>query len=257
MARVTELEPLLRFWRAQDAVFARVEPHWWGAAVSDPRYPRIQEANYARVETRQPVSLQEVEAELVPAMERSGAARSHVLVFHPEDQTDLLAQASTRGERLTWDLVMERSGPVEGSDPRVEEVASFDASFWHAYRASARLFDITDEEELDQLQAMERGLLIPGGRRWFQVREGDRPVAFAALLVLEAIAYVDHVVTSPEARRRGHAGALTTRLLAEAADAGAERTFLLAEPDSAAAAMYARRGFRKVTQLASWISPLA
>lgn len=254
MGPVTDLEPLLRYWRAQDTVFDRVEPHWWGAVVSDARYPRIREANYARIETRQPVTLEEVEAELLPAMERSGAGRAHVVVFHPEEQTELLVQASTRGDRLSWDLVMAHAGPEPGADPRVGEVSVFDRGFWRAYRDSARLFDITDERDLDQLQAIERDLLIPAGRRWFLVREGGEPVAFAALLVLEGVGYVDHLVTAPGARRRGHAGALTARLVAEAGAAGAERTYLLAEPDGVAARMYRRRGFRGLTRIASWIS---
>ncbi|HEX6230282.1 MAG TPA: GNAT family N-acetyltransferase [Actinomycetota bacterium] len=251
---MAELDPLLRFWRAQDSVFERVEEHWWGAVVSDARYPRIQEANYARVETRQPVALDEIDPELLPAMERSCAGRSHVVIFHPEDQTDLLVHASTRGERLTWDLVMEHAGAAPAPDPRVNEVRSFDAGFWRAYQESSRLFDIADERDLEQLQAIERDRLIPAGRRWFAVREDGEPVAFAALLVLEGVGYIDHVVTVPQARRRGHAAALTDRLLAEAATAGAERTYLLAEPQGVAARMYRRRGFRAVTRLASWIS---
>lgn len=252
---MTELEPLLRFWRAQDALFDSVGPVWWGAVVSDPRYPRIQEANYARVETTDPVGLEEIEAELLPAMARSGA-RAHVVVFHPGDQTGLLTQASTRGERLTWDLVMEHAGPAEGGDDRVGEVTALDEGFWRAYRASARLFDITERQDLIQLEAIERDLLIPAGRRWFEVRDHGEVVTLGALLVLEGVAYVDHVVSVPAARRRGHAGALTARLVAEAVRMGAERTYLLAEPGGVAATMYERRGFRSVAQIASWISPL-
>lgn len=251
---MVDLEPLLRFWRAQDALFERVKEHWWGAVVSDVRYPRIQEANYARVETRQRASLEEIEAELLPAMERSGAGRAHVVVFHPEDQVDLLAEASTRGERLTWDLVMEHPGITVRPDPRASEVRTPNRDFWRAHRVTSRLFGIAEDGVVDQLQAIERELMIPAGRRWFAVREDEEPVALAALLVLERVAYVDHVVTTPPARGRGYAAALTTRLLAEAADAGAERTYLLAEPDGVAARMYRRRGFRAVTQLASWIS---
>lgn len=256
MAAVTDLDPLLRFWRALDDLFERVEERWWGAVVSDARFPRIQEANYARVETRQAVTPEEVEGELLPALGRSGSRRAHVVVFHPQDQTGLLVDASTRGERLAWDLVMEHAGPAPAPDPRPAEVRSFDAGFWRAWRDSARLFDIADEQDLDELQALERDLLIPAGRRWFVVAQDDRPVAFAALLVLEGVGYLDHVVTVPEARQRGHAAALTDRLLAEAAAAGAERTYLLAEPDGVAARMYGRRGFEPVTQLASWLSPI-
>jgi ribosomal protein S18 acetylase RimI-like enzyme len=253
-----DLEPLLRFWRAQDELFDRVELTWWGAVVSDPRYPRIQEPNYARVETVQPATLGEIDAALLPALERSACRRAHVVVFFPEQQTDLVTEASTRGERLVWDLVMEHRGrvapPVGGS---VEEVTAFDDAFWRAYRGSARHFDITDEDVLDELEAIERDVLLPAGRRWYVVRDAaEEPVAVAALLVLEGIGYIDHVVTLPAARRRGYATAIAHRILAEVQASGAERTYLLAEPDSVAAGMYERLGFRRVTHLASWIALL-
>ena len=70
-----DLEPLLRLWRALDDLFAAEERTWWGAVVSDPRYPDVQEANYARVETAQPVALEEIEASLVPALSGVGCRR--------------------------------------------------------------------------------------------------------------------------------------------------------------------------------------
>ena len=251
---MADLEPLLRFWRAHDDLFERTEATWWGAVVSDARFPAIQEPNYARVETRQPVRLEEIEDALVPAIRASGSERSHVVIFHPEDQTELVAAASTRGDRIAWDLVMAAGRDVEPTG-EVEEVSAFDASFWSVHRDSARLFDVTDDDTLDQLQAMERDVLVPAGRRWFSVLDRGRRVALAALLVLEGTAFIDHVVTFPEARRRGHAGALTRRLVSEAAAMGADRTFLLAEPEGDAVRIYDRIGFERVGHLASWLSP--
>src|SRR3972149_11771133 len=92
---VSDLDPLLTFWRAQDALFERVEETPWGAVVSDARYPAIQEPNYARVETRDPVGLTDVEARLLPAMARSGSSRSHVGIFFPEGQSHLVRQGGT------------------------------------------------------------------------------------------------------------------------------------------------------------------
>lgn len=252
---MSDLDPLLGFWRAQDALYERVATTWWGAVVSDTRFPALQEPNYARVETRQPVALSEIEDELVPAMRESGSARTHVVLFHPEDQTDLVAAASTRGERIAWDLVMTTSDPVPA--PRhVEEVAELDETFWSVHRDSARMFDVSEEETLDQLQALERDVLVPAGRRWFSVTGDGRPVTLGALLVLEETGFVDHVVTFPGARRRGHAEALTRRLVAEASAMGAARTYLLADPEGDAARIYERVGFERVGYLASWLSPI-
>ncbi len=255
---MADLEPLLRFWRALDALFEGTVETPWGGIVADPRYPAVQETNYARVESTEPVTLFEIEDPLLPALARSGCRREHVVVFRPESQTGLLAQASMRGDRLTWDLVMVHD---EGAPPadvaRVVEVRTFDDAFWRAHRDSIRLFDVADEAMLDQLQALERDVLVPAGRRWFVVPgAAGRPEAFSALLVLRGVAFVDHVATLPEVRRRGHATALAGRLLAEARDAGARRTYLLAEPGGVAERIYRGLGFRPVTRIASWIAPL-
>ena len=252
---VAELEALLELWRTHDAAFERVEPAWWGAVVSDRRYPAIHEANYARVEARSPVPL----AEIAVGLGTAGAdQRAHVVVFHPEEQTDLLAEAGTAGARLVWDLVMVRgSGHTDpqgtGPDVPTEEIARFDDAFWIAHAESVRLFDVEDPDTLDQLQALERETLIPHGRRWFVVRgDGGGPVAFASLLVIGDAAFLDHVVTFPEARRRGYAEALTRRALSEAAAAGGASTLLLAEPGRPAERIYRRIGFEPVAHLASW-----
>lgn len=256
---VSDLEPLIVFWRAHDALFEREEVTWWGAVVSDARYPLIRESNYARVETDRPVTLAEIEEVLLPERDRTGSPSSHVVLFHPEEQTDLIAEASTRGERIVWDLVMDAgppAAPAFGSAASVEEITAFDDAFWWAHRDSARLFEVGGDPELDQLQAIERDVLIPAGRRWFCIREAGRPVALAALLVLDDVAFVDHVVTFPNARRRGHAGVLTRRALAEARATGASRTFLLAEPEGDAVRVYLRAGFVARGHLASWLAPL-
>jgi len=87
------------------------------------------------------------------------------------------------------------------------------------------------------------------------VVDGGRRVALAALLVLEGTGFVDHVVTFPDARRRGHAEVLTRRCVSEATAMGADRVFLLAEPDGGAARIYDRIGFERVSYLASWLAP--
>src|SRR5262245_59267542 len=163
-----EIAQLLELCRAHDAAFERVEPAWWGAVVADRRYPAIHEANYARVETPSPVRLAEIEAGLGAA---GAEPRSHVVVFHPEEQTDLLAEAGTAGGRLVWDLVMIRRGAPtdprgDGPDVETEEIRRLDDGFWVAHAESARLFDVEDPETLEQLQALERETLLPHGRRW-------------------------------------------------------------------------------------------
>ena len=165
-----------------------------------------------------------------------------------------MVEASTRGERLAWDLVMEhQDAPAPGTAP-VEEVDVFD-EIAEAHRDSMRWFDVTDPVVVGELEALERAVMIPAGRRWFVVRDHGVAVALGALLVLERVGYLDHVVTVPEARGRGFATSVVARAVAAGRDAGAERTYLLAEPGGAPVRLYERMGFRSLTQIASWLSP--
>jgi GNAT superfamily N-acetyltransferase len=254
LARVADLEPLLRFWRALDSAFETVEPAWWGGVVADSRFPGIWDVNYARVETDDAaLSLGEVESSLLPVMDRIGARHVHMVVFHPEQLTALLSEASTRGDRLSWDTVMELRGeaPDAPSGIDVEEVDPNDPSFWPAYRASLGEFHIIEEDAIRQLVDIERDVLIPAGKRWFAVREADHPRALGSLIGMEAVGYVDHVVTFPEARRKGYAGAVVRRIAEEARRSNLDRVYLLTEPGAQAASLYERLGFEAIGHIAS------
>jgi GNAT superfamily N-acetyltransferase len=152
---------------------------------------------------------------------------------------------------------MEHRGNGLGEPAPGQELGELDARFWAAHRDSMRWFDIVEPDVVEQLQAIERDLFVPAGRRWFAAADDDGIRALAALIVLEGVGYLDHVVTVPGARRRGFASGLTRRAVAAARTSGAERTYLLAEPNGAAARMYADLGFTPIVRLASWISDLA
>lgn len=255
---MADLEPLLRFWRALDLAFESVEPAWWGGVVADSRFPGIWDVNYARVETDDAaLSLGEVESSLLPVMDRIGARHTHMVVFHPEQLTALLSEASTRGDRLSWDTAMELRGqaPDAPSAIDVDEVDPRDPSFGPAYRGSLGEFQITEEDAIRQLEDIERDVLIPAGKRWFAVREAGRPRALGSLIGMEGVGYVDHVVTFPEARRRGYAGAVVRRIAEEARRSDLDHLYLLAEPGAEAAALYERLGFEAIAHIASTLRP--
>jgi ribosomal protein S18 acetylase RimI-like enzyme len=255
---VADLEPLVRFWRALDSAFETVQPTWWGGVVADSRFPRIWDVNYARVETDDAaLSLAEMESSLLPVMDRIGARHVHMVVFRPEQLTALLSAASTRGDRLSWDIVMELRGevPDAASAIAVEEIDLHDSSFWPAYRRSLGEFRITEQDVIRQLVDVEREVLTPAGKRWFAVREAGRVQALGSLVGMEGVGYVDHVVTFPEARRRGYAGAVVRRIAEEARRSDLDHLFLLAEPGAQAIALYERLGFEAIGHIASTLRP--
>lgn len=256
---MAELEPLLRFWRALDSAFETVEPSWWGGVVADSRFPDIWDVNYARVETDDAaLSVAEVDSSLLPVMDRIGARHVHMVVFHPERLTAFLSEASTRGDRLSWDTVMELRGraPDEPGGVDVDEIDPHDPIFWPAYRGSLAEFRITEHEAIRQLVDIEREVLIPAGKRWFAVREARRARALGSLMGMEGVGYVDHIVTFPEARRRGYAGAVVRRIAEEARRSDLDHLYLLVEPGAEAVALYERLGFESIGHIASTLRPL-
>lgn len=249
-----------RFWRALDACFGRVEPTWWGAVVTDGRYPAIWDANYARIDAAsEDVTAADIEGELLPALASVGTDVMHVVSFDPDATGPLLAELSTRGHRLTFDLVMDLEGPsAPPPGELVVEELEPDEALWDRVEASIALFGVDGADALRQLREIERDVMAPAGKRWFGVRDDDGTFAsLGALLVLEGVGYVDNVATFPASRGRGLASAITARAAHEAGPAGASHVILLAEPEAAhAVRMYERLGFRGVGRLAATRGPV-
>jgi ribosomal protein S18 acetylase RimI-like enzyme len=120
------------------------------------------------------------------------------------------------------------------------------------------LFGVDPPPTVAQLCSLERDVLAPGGKRWFGVRDaGGVPISLGALIVLEGVGYVDNVATFPEARGRGYASAVTARVVRIAREEGAQRVWLLADPDEPRIGrMYERLGFRAIGSIASTKGPL-
>ena len=267
MAASAPSEPIpghvLRFWRALDALFGRVEPTWWGAVVTDGRFPAVWDANYARIDVPgNDLTVDEVERSLVPALRAAGVTTEHLVSFHPERCADLLRALGDRGHSLTWDLVMDLRGtsgnppPTCTRDP-VEEMAD-GPELWARVHDSFALFDVGADETVSQLRAIERDVLRTGGKRWFGIRDdGGVLVSLGAVMVLDGVGYVDNVVTFPEARGRGLASNVTTALISAAHADGADHVCLFADPTaSSVVRMYERLGFRRAGMLAATRGPL-
>ena len=249
-----------RFWRALDAHLGHVEPTWWGAVVTDPRFPAISDANYARIDAAaRDLTATDVEIALLPALASNGAKVMHVVSFHPEETEGLFAELARRGHRRSWDLVMDLVGePPVLNDVRVEEPV-LDGDFWARVEASFALFGVEPIETAVQLMELERTLERTGAKRWFTVRDGDGPpMGMAALILLDGVGYIDNVCTFPSARGRGYASALTHHAAREAREAGAGHVTLIVDPQAAAVIrMYERLGFEPAGRIAASRGPVS
>ena len=231
----------------------------WGAVVSDARFPSIWDVNYARVEAERNVRLADVRAALDPELARTGAGYEHLVCFWPELQTGLLGELGQSGNRISWDVVMiHGGGDPEAPSVEVEEVTAFDGAFWSAVRTSLAAFDVTEPSSLDQLMRLEREVALPDGKRWFAIREAlsGPPLALGALIQHEGVAYLDHIVTEPEARNRGYGTAMVRRIIEVARADGMERITLLADRGGKPAELYRRLGFEDMGYLASSVRRL-
>lgn len=252
-------EHIHRFWRALDELHFHAEPTWWGAVVTEARYPAIWDFNYARVDAPAPeLTLREVADALLPALAEVGTDMFHVVVFHPEATTGLLVELSTLGHTLSWDVVMDLTAEptIRPADVRVEALDA-GPELWARVGDSLALFG-NDPVVAGQLQRIEQETYAADHKRWLGVRdEQGTIVALTALVLLEGVGYLDNVATFPEARGRGMASSLVVRAIELAREAGAGHVSLFADPDAAAVLqMYERLGFREVARLASTKGPV-
>jgi ribosomal protein S18 acetylase RimI-like enzyme len=254
---VTIPDDLIRFWRALDGLFGDPEPTWWGAVVTDPRFPTIWDANYARIDRPvEGLTRAEIEGSIAPALRRIGARALHVVSFFPEETRELLAELSSIGDLLSWDVVMRFVAGGDhppGSDVAIRELPPGD-ELWALVHDSFGLFGIEDPSAVTQLDTIEREILSPAGKRWFGARADGRTGSVAALLTLDRVSYIDNVATFPTLRRRGLASALTAHLVRTALAEGATDVFLLVDPDGPID-LYRRIGFAEAGRIASTRGP--
>jgi ribosomal protein S18 acetylase RimI-like enzyme len=253
-------EHIHRFWKALDERLFHAEPTWWGAVVTEARFPAIWDLNYARIDAAAPdLTLREVAGALLPALAEGGTDTFHVVSFSPEETTGLLVELSTLGHTLSWDLVMDLTTEptVVAADVHVEPLEPGE-ELWSRVEESLGLFG-NDPAASQQLRSIEEETFAAGHKRWLGVRDDEGViVALAALVLLEGVGYLDNVATFPQARGRGLASSIVTRAIELAYEAGADHVSLFADPDTAPVVrMYEQLGFREVGRLPSTRGPVA
>jgi ribosomal protein S18 acetylase RimI-like enzyme len=247
-AIVSVPEHVTRYWRAQDALSASNEPTWWGAVVTDDRFPRVWDVNYARVShATADLTMDEVSEALTPALRTAGAETFHVVSFVSDAAQALMDELMTAGHLLTTDLVMTLDATrLPNPDHSINvETLSPGEELWSHVRATFPLFGEDSAEAAEELLLLESGVMTPAGKRWLGIRdEAGSIVSVAAVGILDGVGYVDNVSTFPAARGNGFASQLTIAASRTALDAGASQVWLLADPsEDRICRMYRRLGF--------------
>jgi ribosomal protein S18 acetylase RimI-like enzyme len=251
------LPPLIaEFWDAIADLNPFVQRTTWGLVKTDPRYPAIWDANHAAVYEPAPrLTLEQIRAALLPALEEAGARHEHVEFWDTGDSPALQAMRS-EGAGHDPDVLMVFHGDANDRPPSevpVREIELPDDAFWSWYGATRRQFgaEFTDDV-VDQLLRRDQEVFHPAGLRWFVGFVEGEMAGFASLLSLAGVGYVDNVVTMPAFRRRGVASAAVTRAVTASRQAGDRVVHLLAERDGAPQRLYERLGFRPVADIESF-----
>jgi GNAT superfamily N-acetyltransferase len=253
---VGSVAPLFRLIVAMDDLLERTDPQPWGAVVTESRLPLIYDANYARLDGPLDVALDEVEAVLIPALDRSGARFVHVVTLAPEATPRLMADARARRLEINVDSAMRLGTPRRPPKDHDVRVRPPDADLWADVRVALPEFDVRDPRVIDQVVTWQREILAPAGKRWFSVELDGKTAGMGSLFVRAGVAYVDDVITMPSARRRGVASAIVMHMADVAYGEGAEHVYLLAD-EPGPIRLYEGLGFETVGEVASVLEPLA
>lgn len=245
----------------------RVVETSWGVVVTDRRYPRVYEANHASVLRRAPdLTVADIRAELLSALEQTGATHEHVEFMDSDDESPALRNLLASPGEHDPDVVMVCEGnglpipkiatPTRG-EVNVQEVLKPDETYWELVRAVPNQYgDPLPDDVLDQMLARVRDLFVPAGQRFFLGTVGGTNAGVASVLTLDGVAYVDNVATWPQFRGRGVASATVSTAVHESLRSGAEVVFLLAEEGGAAQRLYERLGFRARRRCYGFTRPL-
>jgi uncharacterized protein (DUF952 family)/GNAT superfamily N-acetyltransferase len=215
-----------------------------GVAVLDPDHAHSHDNN--RLVVTDPVDADTVERAAGDVAGSAGWPHQAVALMWP-DAAGVAAELGRRGWNTEELLLMTRPAApmpcgeaVEVVDQR--EVHEFWDRSWRRNLPGGPQLDRVVADLIGREHLNDRVVAVTD----LVVREQGRVVASGQLRVDGATAAVDSVLTDPEARGRGYAGAILARALDVAAAAGCDLVVLEAAGDDWPRHWYARRGFEVV-----------
>lgn len=183
--------------------------------------------------------------------ELPGAAHVAIGIDDPATALDP-AEAAELGLEIEHDQTLTAREPAPVEEVPGVDLRAVDASRDEPWEALVELelasFEGGDpaghREFLERRFAGHRALARDGHGSWYAAYAGDRPVASLGLYRLPGgLARYQQVMTDPDYRRRGIAGALLRHAGHEQLALGARELVIVADPDGPAIGLYRRSGF--------------
>jgi hypothetical protein len=104
-------EPIRSFWYAMEELNPHARRTHWGIVVSDPRFPRVYDANKACVLEADPdLTMEDIRSELLPVLDEGGIAFEHVEFMDLDEDCRALQELADRAGRIEVDVLMVHAG---------------------------------------------------------------------------------------------------------------------------------------------------
>lgn len=175
------------------------------------------------------------------AIRNYGPERDHLLfvVDAPPDRQRAFVRAGFRLVEVQWLMACSLAEwqPRPADRPEV------------TVRRATGPVDAMTINAIDGLESIPLDEIDDSGLVHYHILAQDKPIAYGRWAGYDAeTAWVSHVYTAPDERRRGYAALLMARILTDCKEAGVDQCLLLAtEP---AHSLYSRLGFRDIAPVA-------
>ena len=243
-----ERERIIDFLQAlEDKTTAHRESFKWGTVFSHPRFHRVWDLNYLRVEGAPDVRAEELVGEAERVQSAAGLAHRKVVINDDELGSRLAPEFRGIGWQVAPLLMMAHHRPP---DRRPEQSAD-ELSLAEAKLVRERFLRqdpsiAKDEISVEQLRDQAEVVVDAVRARFFGARVDGRVASMCELYSDGSTAQIEAVITLEEHRGLGLARAVVLRALDEANRAGHGFVFLLADDDDWPKHLYTKLGFDEV-----------
>lgn len=216
----------------------------WGTVFSHPRFDRVWDLNFLRIDGAPDVTAEELVGEAERVQGAAGLAHRKVVV----DDEELGAGLAPEFQRLGWQvarllMMAHRRPPDRRSEEPADELSLAEAKLARERFLRQDPSIAKNEISVEQLRDQAEVVVDAGRARFFGARVDGDVASMCELYSDGSTAQIEAVITLEEHRGRGLARAVILRALDEANRGRHDFVFLLADEDDWPKHLYTKLGF--------------